>query len=74
MYGGLGSTLGFGLHDTAQYVAPVIGWHLTGNSNLHFSPAIGLTHGSNPVLLRVGYSYEVRGLGTKLSHWFGGKR
>src|SRR5437868_8621471 len=26
MYGGLGSTLGFGVHDTAHYVAPVISW------------------------------------------------
>src|SRR6185369_10445227 len=69
MYGGLGSTLGFGLHDTAHYIAPVIGWQVTDNSNLHFSPAVGLTHGSNPLLLRVGYSYEIRGFGTKLSHW-----
>jgi len=74
MYGGLGSTLGFGLHDTAHYIAPVIGWQLTDNSNLHFSPAVGLTHGSNPLLLRVGYSYEIRAFGTKLSHWLGGKR
>lgn len=73
MYGGLGSTLGFGLHDTAHYIAPVIGWQLTGNSSLHFSPSFGLTHGSNPVLLRVGYSYELRGFGSKFSRLFGGK-
>jgi hypothetical protein len=74
MYGGLGSTAGFGLHDTAHYIAPVIGWQLSNNSSLHFSPAIGLTHGSSPVLLRMGYSYEFRGVGSKLSHWFGGRQ
>lgn len=73
LYGGLGSTVGFGLRDTAHYIAPVLGWQLSDNSSLHFSPAIGLTHGSNPVLLRIGYSYEIRGVGSKLSHWFGGK-
>jgi hypothetical protein len=74
MYGGLGSTVGFGLRDTAHYIAPVIGWQLSDNSSLHFSPAIGLTHASNPVLLRIGYSYEIRGVGSKLNHWFGGKQ
>ncbi len=73
MYGGLGSTVAFGLHDTAHYVAPVLSWQLSDNSSLRFSPVIGLTHQSNPVLLRVGYSYEVRGFGTKLSRWLGGK-
>jgi hypothetical protein len=72
MYGGLGSTRGFGLHDTAHYLAPVIAWQISDNSSLHFSPAIGLTHGSNPVLLRFGYSYEIRGLGGKLARLFGG--
>ncbi len=28
-YGGLGSTLGFGLNDTAHYVAPVIAWMIS---------------------------------------------
>lgn len=73
LYGGLGSTQGFGLHDTAHYVAPVIAWQITDNASLRFSPAIGLTHESNPVLLRFGYSYEVRGFGGKLAKLFGGK-
>lgn len=71
MYGGLGSTLAFGLHDTAHYIAPVLAWQISDNSSLRFSPGIGLTHQSNPVLLRIGYSYEIRGFGTKLSRWFG---
>jgi hypothetical protein len=74
IYGGLGSTAGFGFHDTAQYLAPVVRWQLGDNSSLRFSPAFGLTHGSNAVLLRFGYSYEVRGFGSKLASMFRGGR
>ena len=73
VYGGLGSTAGFGFHDTAHYLAPVIAWQVSDNATLRFSPAIGLTGQSNPVLLRFGYSYEVRGFGGKLAQLFGGK-
>ncbi|HEY1271566.1 MAG TPA: hypothetical protein VGF08_06255 [Terriglobales bacterium] len=73
LYGGLGSTEGFGLHDTAHYVAPVISWQVSDNASLHFSPAIGLTHQSNPLQLRFGYSYEVHGFGRKVARLFGGK-
>jgi hypothetical protein len=72
LYGGLGSTLGFGLHDTAHYVAPVVAWQISDTSSLRFSPGIGLTHQSSPVLLRFGYSYEIRGFGDKVKHFFGG--
>jgi len=72
-YGGLGSTLGFGLNDTAHYVAPVMAWMISDNATLRFSPGFGLTHESNPVLLRFGYSYEIQGIGRKLSRLFGGK-
>jgi hypothetical protein len=71
LYGGLGSTNGFGFHDTSHYAGPVISWQLSDNSALHFSPAIGLTHQSNPVLLRFGYSYEIRGFGNKVARLFG---
>jgi hypothetical protein len=73
LYGGLGSSRAFGLHDTAHYLAPVISWQISDNSSLHFSPAIGLTQLSNPVLLRFGYTYEIQGFGRKLMHMFGGK-
>ena len=73
MYGGLGSTLGFGVHDTAHYVAPVISWAVSDNSTLRFSPSWGLTHESNPVLIRFGYSYEFQGVGTRISKLFGRK-
>ncbi len=73
LYGGLGTTQGFGLHDTAHYVAPAISWQISDNTSLRFSPAIGLTHGSSPALLRLGYSYEIRGFSTKLARLFGAK-
>jgi len=73
IYGGLGSTHGFGLHDTAHYVAPVFAWLVSDNATLRFSPGVGLTHESSPVLFRFGYSYEIQGFGSKLSHLFGGK-
>jgi hypothetical protein len=73
IYGGLGGTIGFGFHDTAHYFAPVLSWQVGDNATLRFSPAIGLTHESNPVLLRLGYSYEIRGFGGKVARLFGGK-
>ena len=73
LYGGLGSTNGFGLHNTTHYLGPVISWQVSDNAALHFSPAIGLTHESNPVLVRFGYSYEMRGFGRKLARLLGGR-
>jgi len=73
VYGGLGSTLGFGFRDTAQYVAPVFAWLINDNSTIRFSPGIGLNNESSPTLFRFGYSYEIQGIGSKLSHLFRGK-
>jgi hypothetical protein len=73
-YGGLGSTMDLSMHETTHYVAPAIGWQISDNSSLRFSTAVGLTHVSNPVLLRFGYSYEIRGFGRKLAQVFGGGR
>jgi hypothetical protein len=73
MYGGLGSTLGFGLHNTTHYLAPVLSWELSDNASIRFSPAVRLTDVGSPVLFRIGYSYEVRGFGRKVARLFGGK-
>ena len=73
IYGGLGSTLGFGVHDTAHYIAPVLWWMVSDNSTLRFSPGFGLTQESNPVLIRFGYTYEVQNLGSRISKLFGRK-
>jgi hypothetical protein len=74
MYGGLGSTLGFGIHDTAHYIAPVISWAVSDNSTLRFSPGFGLTDQSNRVLIRFGYAYEFQGVGTQIGKLFGRKQ
>jgi hypothetical protein len=70
LYGGLGSTEQFGFHDTAHYLAPVIRWHLTDDSSISLSPAVGLTSGSTPLLLRFAYTYEVEGFGRKVASMF----
>jgi hypothetical protein len=73
IYGGLGSTLGFGLHDTAHYVAPVVAWLVSDNTTLRVSPGFGLTHQSSPALFRFGVSYEIQGFGSRLARLFGGR-
>jgi len=73
-YGGLGSTLNFSGRNTGNYLAPVLSWLVSDNSTLRFSPGFGLTHESSPVLFRFGYSYEIPGIGSKLSKLFEGKR
>ena len=73
IYGGLGNTEAFGVRDAAHYIAPTISWAVGDNSSLRFSTGFGLTHESNPVLLRFGYSYEFRDFGSKVSRLFGRK-
>ncbi len=74
VYGGLGSTVdGFSAYDTTHYVAPVVSWQLSDNSALHFSPSVALTHNGSPVLFRFGYSYELRGFGSRFANLFTGK-
>ena len=70
-YGGLGSSQSFGFQDTAHYAAPVIAWRISDNGTLRFSPAVGLTEVSAPVLLRLGYSYEFQGAGRTVARMFG---
>jgi len=71
VYGGLGSTLEFGPRDAAHYFAPVISWAVSDNSTLRLSPGIGLTHETNPVLIRFGYTYELQGFGGRVAKLFG---
>ena len=72
VYGGLGSTQQFGFRDTAHYIAPLLSWQLSDRTVLRISPGFGLTRASAPVLLRIGYSYEVHGFGRKLAALFRG--
>src|SRR5438477_176514 len=36
LFGGLGSTKGFGFHDTTHYFAPALSWQVSNNSSLRF--------------------------------------
>lgn len=75
MYGGLGSTLdGFTPRATAHYIAPVVSWAVSDNATLRFSTGFGLTGQSNPLLLRIGYSYELSSFGSRISRLFGVRR
>ena len=75
IYGGLGSTIdGLSARGTQHYLAPVISWLVTENSTLRFSPGFGLTHETNPVLIRFGYTYEVQGAGKRIAKLFGRKQ
>jgi len=74
LYGGLGSTQQFGFRDTAHYLAPTLSLQITENSTFRVSPGIGLTHASEPVLLRLGFTYEIADFGLRLARLFTGRR
>ncbi|HEV2020964.1 MAG TPA: hypothetical protein VGQ94_00385 [Terriglobales bacterium] len=70
LYGSLGDSRNFGLKQTAHYLAPAISWQVSDSTTLRFSTGFGFTSNSAPVLLRFGYSYEVRGFRDKVSALF----
>jgi hypothetical protein len=70
LYGGLGSTDQFGFQETAHYLAPLLVWNLGRNQALKVAPGFGLTRNSDRMLLRIGYTYEINGFGSKLSKMF----
>lgn len=63
MYGGLGDTNSFGLHETSHYLAPVVAWNLPSGWTLRLSPGFGLNDNSHHLLLRWGLSREFSGFG-----------
>jgi hypothetical protein len=74
MYGGLGDRYSFGLHDTSQYLAPVVAWNLPSDWTLRLSPGFGLNDNSHRFLLRWGVSREFSGFGEAVSRIFGGRK
>ena len=62
LYGGLGTTDGFGLGQTSQYLGPNIQWNLPKGPTIQFSPNFGLNDNSLGVLYRVSVSYEIQQL------------
>jgi len=74
MYGGLGDTQSFGLHDTSHYLAPAVAWNLPSGWTFRLSPGFGLNDTSHRLLLRWGVSREFSGFGEMVSRLFGGRR
>ncbi len=59
MYGGLGDRYTSGLHDTSQYLSPVINWTAPNGTTISFGPAFGLNNYSSGALSRFGISHEI---------------
>jgi hypothetical protein len=73
MYGGLGDTRSSGLHDTSQYLAPVVAWNLPSDWTVRLSSGFGLNENSHRLLLRWGLSHEFSGFGELVGRLFGGR-
>jgi len=72
LYGGLGDTQSFGLHETSHYLAPAVAWNLPSGWTLRLSPGFGLNDNSHRLLLRWGLSREFSGFGEMVGRLFGG--
>jgi hypothetical protein len=66
MMGGLGNTqqFGFDWHQEQQYLGPVFSYALSPHWSVHFEPTFGLSHVSDPFVLRFGIGY----MGSVSSH------
>lgn len=59
LYGGLGDTDSFGLHNTSHYIGPTINWSAPFGTTFSFSPQFGLNDYSIARVYRFGLSYEI---------------
>jgi hypothetical protein len=65
LYGGLGTTDGFGWKQTSQYLGPTVSFDTPRNGpTIFFSPQFGLNDNSARVLYRFGISYEIQQIGS----------
>jgi len=60
MYGGLGTTNGFGTTQTSHYLGPTINWTAPNGMTIGMSPQFGLNGYSVPFLFRFSMSYEIQ--------------
>lgn len=74
LYGGLGDTQDFGLHETSHYLAPAMAWNLPSGWTVRLSPGFGLNDNSHRLLLRWGVSREITGFGEMVTRMFGARR
>lgn len=59
LYGGLGDTHNFGLHNTSHYIGPAINWTAPNGATFSFSPQFGVNDYSIARVYRFGLSYEI---------------
>ncbi len=74
LYGGLGDTTSYGLHETSHYLAPVAAWNLPSGWTIRLSPGFGLYDNSHRLLMRWGASREFPGFGEMIGNLFGGRQ
>lgn len=73
MYGGLGDTSSFGLHETSHYLAPGLAWNLPSGWTLRIEPTFGLNGNSHQFLLRWGVAYEISGFARRVENMLRGR-
>ena len=73
LYGGLGDTRSFGLHETSHYLAPAVAWNLPSGWTMRLSPGFGLNNESHRLLLRWGLSREFSGFAEMFHSLLGGR-
>ena len=59
LYGGLGTTDGFGWNKTSQYLGPMMQFNIPKGPSIGFEPAFGLNTNSIGVMWRFKVSYEI---------------
>ena len=59
MYGGLGTTDGFGTSLTSHYLGPTLNWNAPAGMTIGVSPQFGLNSYSVPLLFRFSIQYEI---------------
>jgi len=70
LYGGLGTTDGFGLRNTSHYLGPALAWSPRNGTTFRFSPNFGLNDASARFLFRFGVSQEVEDFGRAVQNLF----
>jgi hypothetical protein len=66
MFGGLGTTAGYGLHATSHYAGPVLALTTPQGWTYRFGPEFGMNANSAGVLWKFGASYEIQ----QIRDWF----
>ncbi len=68
LYGGLGTTNGFGTSFTSQYFGPTVNWTAPNGMTIAMSPQFGLNSYSIPFLFRFSVSYEIEQVFSRFHH------